>query len=95
MSSQILRPAKNNVHKPEWLIQGTWGQRKLEPMSKIDLYGLLHIELVRDGVLPEDSSAPSNRHHDHVTGAIRHSSWIENRWILDETGLYGKSPFGI
>ena len=93
MSSQILRPTKNKNHKGEWLIKGCWGERKFDPMSKIDFYELLLVELVRSGVLPSDSRTPSNRHHRHVTKAIMHSSWIENRWNLDE-GDYSQSPLG-
>jgi DNA-binding XRE family transcriptional regulator len=86
MGSQILRPTTANRPKrdSEWLIQGPWGRRKYEPMSKVSLYEQLHRELVAGGALPPDSPAPSNRYHDHVTMAVMRSSWIEDRWVPDE-----------
>jgi DNA-binding XRE family transcriptional regulator len=53
-------------------------------MSTVDLYDKLHRELIAGGVLPPDSPGPSNRYHDHVTMAVRESSWIEDRWVRDE-----------
>lgn len=79
MGSQILRPKKE-----EWIIQGSWGRRTFEPMSKVDLYGRLHRELIKSGVLPADSPQPSNKYHDHVTMAVMKSSWINERWVPDE-----------
>src|SRR5579885_460232 len=86
MGSQILRPATGGRLKRdcEWLIQGPWGRRKYDPMSKVDLYEKLHQELISGGVLPPDSPAPSNHYHDHVTMAIMESSWIDGRWVRDE-----------
>jgi DNA-binding XRE family transcriptional regulator len=83
MSSQILRPTTVKRQKGEWLIQGSWGQRKLDPMSNVSLYEQLHRELIASGV-PVDSQPPSNRYHSHVTMAIHQSSWIEERWVRDE-----------
>lgn len=54
-------------------------------MSNVELYGTLHRELIKSGSLPPDSPSPSNRHHKEVTLAIVGSSWIENRWIPDES----------
>ena len=85
MCSQILRPTAVKRQKGEWLIQGPWGRRTYDPMSKISLYEQLHRELMACGVLPSDSPAPSNRYHDHVTMAVMRSSWIEDRWVADET----------
>lgn len=84
MGSQILRPTTVKREKGEWLIQGPWGRRKYDPMSKVSLYGQLHRELIAGGVLPPDSPGPSNRYHDHVTMAVMRSSWIEDRWVADE-----------
>jgi hypothetical protein len=52
-------------------------------MSKVELYRLLHRELIVSGVLRADSPAPSNRHHGEVTMTIPRCSWIEGRWVLD------------
>jgi len=82
MASQFLQPKGKHG---EWLLQGPWGERRLKPMSKISLYGLLHIELIKQGVLPPDSPSPSNRYHAHVTTAIKRSSFIEGRWMPDES----------
>ncbi|MCI0639541.1 MAG: transcriptional regulator [Gemmataceae bacterium] len=79
MGSQILRP-----NKEEWLVQGSWGRRNYEPMSKVDFYELLHGELIQSGILAADSPMPSNKHHDHVTMEVMRSSWIDNRWVRDE-----------
>jgi hypothetical protein len=49
MGSQILRPTKLRRQKGEWLIQGPWGRRTYEPMSKVDLYGRLLRELIDSG----------------------------------------------
>jgi DNA-binding XRE family transcriptional regulator len=84
MGSQFLRPTTVKGQKGEWRIQGPWGQRKYNPMSKVSLYERLHRELVDSGVLPVDSPSPSNRYHEHVTMATLRSSWIEDRWTLDE-----------
>lgn len=54
-------------------------------MSNVDLYGTLHRELIKSGNLPPDSPSPSNRHYSEVTLAVVSSSWIENRWIRDES----------
>ena len=72
MGSQILRPAtvKRPKGESEWLIQGPWGRRNYDPMSKVSLYGQLHREPIASGVLPADSPGPSNRYHDHVTMAV-------------------------
>jgi hypothetical protein len=63
MASQILRPTAEG----EWLIQGPWGRRRYDPMSRVTFYGQVHRELITSGVLPLDSPPPSNRYHDHVT----------------------------
>ncbi len=84
MGSQILRPTTVKRQKGEWLIQGPWGRRQYDPMSKVSLYERLHRELTASGVLPVDSPAPSNRYHDHVTMAVMRSSWIDDRWVADE-----------
>ena len=84
MGSQILRPTTAKREKGEWLIQGPWGRRKYDSMSKVSLYEQLHRELIGSSVLPADSPAPSNRYHDHVTMAVMHSSWIDDRWVPDE-----------
>ena len=84
MGSQFLRPTTVKNQKGEWLIQGPWGRRKYDPMSKVNLYAQLHRELIAGGVLPADSPGPSNRHHDHVTMAVMRSSWIEGRWVPDQ-----------
>jgi DNA-binding XRE family transcriptional regulator len=84
LGSQILRPTTVKGQKGQWLIQGSWGRRKFDPMSKISLYELLHRELIQSGVLPADSPVPSNRHHDRVTVEVLCSSWIEDRWVPDE-----------
>ncbi len=84
MSSQILRPTTVKRQKGEWLVQGPWGRRKYPPMSNVTFYGQLHRELIASCVLPADSQLPSNRYHDHVTIAVIRSSWIGDRWVLDE-----------
>lgn len=84
MGSQILRPTTVKREKGEWLIQGPWGRRNYDPMSKVSLYEQLHRELIASGVLPADSPTPSNRYHDHVTMAVMRSSWIDDRWVPDE-----------
>jgi DNA-binding XRE family transcriptional regulator len=84
VGSQILRPTTVKRQKGEWLIQGPWGRRKYDSMSKVTLYEQLHRELIAGGVLPADSPAPSNRYHDHVTMTVMRSSWIENQWVADE-----------
>jgi DNA-binding XRE family transcriptional regulator len=70
--------------KGEWLIQGPWGRRKYDPMSKVELYRQLHRELLESGVLPADSLGPSNKYHSHVTFTVMRSSWIDGRWVPDE-----------
>jgi DNA-binding XRE family transcriptional regulator len=85
MGSQFLRPTTVKRQKGEWLIQGPWGRRKYDSMSKVSLYGQLHRELTASGVLLANSPGPSNRYHDHVTMAVMHSSWIEDRWVPDES----------
>lgn len=84
MGSQILRPTTIKHQKGEWLIQGPWGRRTYDPMSKVSLYAQLHRELVASGVLPVDSPCPTNRYHGQVTMAVMRCSWIEERWVLDE-----------
>src|SRR6266511_4484989 len=84
MGSQILRPTTVKRQTGECLIQGPWGRRKYEPMSKVSLYEQLHRELIASGDLPADSPGPSTRYHDHVTMAVMRSSWIGNRWVPDE-----------
>jgi hypothetical protein len=86
MPSQILRPTKIKGRKREspWQVHGPWGRRAFEPMSSVEFHRLLHGELIAGGVLPADSAAPSNRHHDHVTVMIQRCSWIAGRWVLDE-----------
>ena len=84
MGSQILRPTTVKRQKGEWLIQGPWGRRKCDQMSKVSLYEQLHRELIASGVLPDDSPAPSSHYHNHVTMAIMGSSWIDERWVGDE-----------
>lgn len=84
MGSQILRPTTVKRQKGAWLIQGPWGRRNYDAMSKVSLYEELHRELIASGVLPADSPAPSNRYHDDVTMAVMRSSWIEDRWVADE-----------
>jgi DNA-binding XRE family transcriptional regulator len=71
--------------KGEWLIQGPWGRRTYVPMSKVSLYEQLYRELISSGALPADSPAPSNRYHNHVTMAVMRSSWIDGRWVPDES----------
>jgi transcriptional regulator with XRE-family HTH domain len=80
----MLRPTVHG-QKGEWLIQGPWGRRKYDSMSKVSLYDQLHRELIVGGVLPPNSPSPSNRYHDHVTMAVMRSSWIEDRWVPDES----------
>jgi hypothetical protein len=58
MGSQILRPTTVKRQKGERLIQGPWGRRKYDPMSKVSLYGQLHRELIAAGVLPPESPRP-------------------------------------
>jgi hypothetical protein len=86
MPSQILRPTRIKGQKREspWQVQGPWGQRIFEPMSRLEFYRLLHGELVASGVLRADSSAPSTRHHAHVTMMIQRCAWIAGRWVLEE-----------
>ncbi len=83
MSSQILRPTTIKRDKGEWLIQGPWGRRNFDPMSKVSLYRQLYLELLANGVLPLDAQDPSNGCHSHVTIAIMTSSWLEGRWVRD------------
>ena len=85
MGTQILRPTAVKRQKGNWLLKGTWGRRSVDPMSKVELYDVLHCELISSGVLPSDSPSPSIRHHDHVTMAVMQCSWIEGRWVQDET----------
>src|SRR5207247_1184562 len=69
----------------DWLIRGSWGKRTFPASwSKVDLYEHLHGELIESGVLVQDSPAPSNRYHDHVTMALYGCSWIQSRWVRDE-----------
>lgn len=84
MGSQILRPTTVKRQKGEWLIQGPWGQRQYDSMSKVGLYEKLHHELIASGVLPIGSPEPSNRYHSHVTMEVMRSSWIEGHWVHDE-----------
>jgi len=79
MGSQILRP-----NKERWLVQGSWGRRTYDPMSKVDFYERLHRELIESRILPADSTPPSNKYHDYVTMAVMQSSWINGSWIPDE-----------
>lgn len=85
MGTQFLRPTIVKHQKGDWLLQGSWGKRSFPSMSKVSLYEALHRELRRDGVLPQDSPVPSNKYHDHVTMTVMESSWIEGRWVKDET----------
>lgn len=85
MSSQILRPTTTKHQKGEWLIQGAWGRRTYSPMSKSDFYTTLHRELIESEMLPTSSPSPSNRYHDHVTMAVMRSSYVDGRWISDES----------
>ncbi len=87
MPSQILRPTavKGGKRESRWLIHGPWGQRTFDPMSRVELYRLLHGELVADGVLPADSPVPSNRYHGALTMTLGRCSWIAGRWVLDES----------
>jgi DNA-binding XRE family transcriptional regulator len=84
MGSQILRPTTIKGQKGEWLIQGPWGRRNFPSMSRVDLYGQLHRELITSGLLPVNSPEPSNRYHDHVTMTVMSCSWIAERWVSDE-----------
>jgi DNA-binding XRE family transcriptional regulator len=84
MSSQILRPTTVKNEKGPWLIQGAWGRRTLDPMSRMDLYQQLHRELIDNGVLERDSRPPSNKYHEHVTMTVMRCSWIGGRWVPDE-----------
>jgi DNA-binding XRE family transcriptional regulator len=54
-------------------------------MSKVSLYAKLHRELIDSGVLPANTPSPSNRYHSDVTMAVLRSSWIEGRWVADES----------
>jgi transcriptional regulator with XRE-family HTH domain len=54
-------------------------------MSKVGLYERLHRELIDSGVLPANAPRPSNQYHRDVTLAVLGSSWIEGRWVPDET----------
>jgi hypothetical protein len=85
MASQFLRPTRVKGQKREsgWRIKGEWGERRFPPMSKVELYRLLHRELIASCVLPADSPAPSNRYHGEVTMTIPRCSWIEGRWVVD------------
>lgn len=85
MGSQILRPTTVKRQKGDWLIQGPWGRRQNGSMSKVSFYGQLHSELIDSGLLPANSRSPTNRFHSHVTLEVQRSSWIENRWIPDES----------
>jgi DNA-binding XRE family transcriptional regulator len=85
MGSQILRPTTIKHQKGNWQIRGSWGRREFSLMSKVNLYEQLYHELISSGVLPVDSPRPSNRHHDHVTMTIQHSSWIKGLWVPDES----------
>jgi DNA-binding XRE family transcriptional regulator len=84
MGSQILRPTVPKHEKGEWLIQGPWGRRKYDAMSRVNLYERLHRELIKSGVLSSDSPLPSNKYHDQVTMGVIQSSWINDRWVPDE-----------
>lgn len=89
MGSQILRPKSVKHQESAWLIQGPWGRRRFEPMSRLRLYQVLHRELIESGVLPESSPVPSNQNHGHVTMAVMQCSWSGERWIS------GGTPPGI
>jgi DNA-binding XRE family transcriptional regulator len=54
-------------------------------MSKVNLYTMLRKELIASNVLTEDSPGASNKYHEHVTMKVISASWIENRWIPDES----------
>ena len=79
------RPPKKGFRKNElpWLLQGKWGERSFPPMSKVDLYGILHKELIASGLVSESSVGPSNKHHSEVTMTIIKSSWKNGRWTVD------------
>lgn len=66
-------------------VWGLWGERAFEPSSKVAFWEELHHELVRDAVLSPDSPAPSNKHRQHVTIAAMKASWIDGRWVPDES----------
>jgi len=85
MSSQILRPTKVKGEKGEWLIRGPWGKRKFNAQSKMTLYRQLRLELITSGLLSPDARVPSNNFRYHVTSAVMSSSWIEDRWVPDES----------
>ena len=49
MGSQILRPTTVKRQKGDWLIQGPWGRRRYDALSKVSLYEQLHRELIAGG----------------------------------------------
>jgi hypothetical protein len=83
--TQFLRPTKigPTQKRQPWLLKGSWGERTLPPMSSVDLYDLLHHELIESGQLARDSLSPSNKYHSIVTESINRPSWIENKCVRD------------
>jgi DNA-binding XRE family transcriptional regulator len=87
MGTFIHRPTPPGGNKRErtWLLHGSWGKRTLNPMSPTELYQQLHCELVNAGILLSDSVPPSRKHHQDVTMAVMQASWIDERWVPDES----------
>lgn len=54
MPTLMQRPTRRGEHKQakERVLRGPWGSRTIEPMTKVQLYGLLWQELINDGILP-------------------------------------------
>ncbi len=79
----ILRPTGPGKNKQDahWVLKGPWGQKEYAPMSRVQLYDVLRKELIDSGLLPADAPLPSNKYHDHVTGLIMTSSWLDGHWV--------------
>jgi DNA-binding XRE family transcriptional regulator len=87
MPSQILRPVKKgeNKNQAKWLIQGSWGKMLFTPMSKSDFHRHIREQLIKDGVLPYDTPYSSIKHHQHITLELMKCSFVEGRWVKDES----------
>jgi DNA-binding XRE family transcriptional regulator len=67
------------------IVRGTWGKRDYGKLSPSEFYDRLYTELVESGVLPSDAPHPSRKYHQHVTLRVMTASWIEDRWVPDES----------
>jgi DNA-binding XRE family transcriptional regulator len=87
MSSQILRPTKRgeNKNKAKWLIQGPWGKKEYPPQTKTELYKVIRDELIESQVHDSTTPLTSNNYHANVTLVIPRCSFIEGKWVLDES----------